>query len=199
MLRVIAGEARSVPLVTVEGSGTRPTTDRIKETLFNIIQSEVEGARVLDLFAGSGQIGIEALSRGAESAVFVENDRKCVDAINQNLKKTKLFDRATVLSGQIPSILKRLEREEPFDIAYIDPPYDMAERYEAALKALISYGLITENSVVICECVKEFDLAPIAEGCGFEIYRQKDYKTNRHYFLRSGENKNASGNISGEL
>ena len=96
-MRIIAGSARSLPLKTVPGMEVRPTTDRIKETLFNILNPELPGCRFLDLFAGSGQMGLEAVSRGAEAAVFVENSRKAAACIEDNIKFTKFTDRCTLL------------------------------------------------------------------------------------------------------
>ena len=100
-MRVIAGTARSLPLKTIEGLDTRPTTDRIKETLFNMLQSEILGSRFLDLFSGSGAIGIEALSRGAKEAVFVEHSKPCVACIKDNLKFTKLDEKAVVMEQDV--------------------------------------------------------------------------------------------------
>ena len=108
ILRVIAGTARSLPLKTVDGMDTRPTTDRIKETLFNMLQTDVYASRFLDLFAGSGAIGIEALSRGAKAAVFVEHSKQCVECIKDNLKFTKLSDKAVVMEQDVLSGISRL-------------------------------------------------------------------------------------------
>ncbi len=114
-MRVIAGSRRSLPLKTVEGLETRPTTDRIKETLFNILMPDISGARFLDLFAGSGGIGIEALSRGAASAVFVDNSRDAIRCINDNVKFTKFTDEAEVVRLDALSYVRAL-RKVDFDI-----------------------------------------------------------------------------------
>ena len=121
-MRVIAGTARSMPLKCIEGLDTRPTTDRIKETLFNMLQPEIPGCRFLDLFGGSGAIGIEALSRGADYAAFAENNRKAYDCIGDNLAFTKLADRARVFFMDALGALRVLEGEEPFDIIFLDRP-----------------------------------------------------------------------------
>ena len=113
-MRVIAGKARRLPLKTIEGLDTRPTTDRIKETLFNILQNDLYDIRFLDIFSGSGGIGIEALSRGAKEAVFVENDRAAVRCIQDNLKFTHLEQQATVLPFDVLAALARLEGQRPF-------------------------------------------------------------------------------------
>ena len=186
MLRVIAGEARSVPLVTVPGEATRPTTDRIKETLFNILQADILGCRFLDLFAGSGQMGIEALSRGGKYACFVESDVKASDCIEQNLKKTKLDDKALVLRGAIPSILKRLDSEEAFDIIFMDPPYAKLEMYKDALKAIREFNLCDENTVIVAEAALRDDFS-FAGDYGFDVYREKEYKSNKHIFMQLKE------------
>ena len=120
-MRVITGVARGRRLETLEGEDVRPTTDRIKEAVFSIIQFETEGRSFLDLFAGSGQMGIEALSRGAKSACFVDNSKKSVETIKRNLKATKLEKDAKVFSMDFMSFLSM--NSEPFDIAFIDPPY----------------------------------------------------------------------------
>ncbi len=120
-MRVITGMARGRKLAAPQGSDTRPTSDMAKEALFSIIQFEVEGALVLDLFAGSGQLGIEALSRGARSAVFVDASREANQIITQNLSHTKLSDRARVVMMDAAAFLKTVR--EPFDIALLDPPY----------------------------------------------------------------------------
>ena len=110
-MRVISGSARRIQLKTVEGLGTRPTTDRIKETLFNILQPELYRARFLDLFSGSGAIGIEALSRGCGMAVFVENNREAVACIRENLERTKLFQNAVVMQKDVFAAMDQLEKE----------------------------------------------------------------------------------------
>lgn len=186
MLRVIAGEARSVPLVTVEGEATRPTTDRIKETLFNILQSEIQDCRFLDLFSGCGQIGIEALSRGASFSCFVESDSKAASCIEQNLNKTKLSDKAMLLKGAIPSILRRLMDDEPFDIVFIDPPYAKKDCYKDALIGAKEFELITADSVIVCEADDRADFS-FVDDLGFEVYREKEYKNNKHVFMRLKE------------
>ena len=124
-MRVIAGSARHLILKTVEGMDTRPTTDRIKETLFNMLQYQLAGCSFLDLFAGSGAIGIEALSRGASMAVFVEDAPRALACIRENLETTHLKDRALVLAMDVMGALKRLEADgKAFDLIFMDPPYD---------------------------------------------------------------------------
>ena len=122
-MRVIAGSARSLPLKTIEGTDTRPTQDRIKETLFNMLQSDIPGCKFLDLYSGSGAIGIEALSRGAAKAVLVENSKKAVECIKDNLTFTKLADKADVMEMDVLSAINRLKGKDVFSIVYMDPPY----------------------------------------------------------------------------
>lgn len=123
MTRVIAGSAKGMTLKAPKGTVTRPTSDRVKESLFSIIGARVEGARVLDLFAGTGGLGIEALSRGARSAIFVEKDRAAIQCIRDNLTKTKLDDRSIVIrSGRLPD--RNRLGDEPLDIIFADPPYE---------------------------------------------------------------------------
>ena len=121
-MRVIAGTARSMPLKTIRGMDTRPTTDKIKETLFNILQTDVCGCRFLDLFSGSGAIAIEALSRGAAHAVLVEQNGKAAECIRENLIFTRTADRAEVYRCDVLTALRRLEGQKPFDIIFMDPP-----------------------------------------------------------------------------
>lgn len=181
-MRVIAGTAKRLPLKTVAGDRTRPTTDRIKETLFNMLQDQIYDSRFLDLFAGSGGIGIEALSRGARAAVFVEKDRQATGCILENLQFTKLSDRGELIQMDVMTALKRLLSVEPFDIVFVDPPYQEGlER--VILEFLSETSVITDDSLVIVEAAKEtgFDYL---EDLGFEIWKRKEYKTNAHMFLR---------------
>lgn len=181
-MRVIAGTRRSIPLITAEGLDTRPTTDRIKETLFNILQTEIEGARFLDLFAGSGQMGIEALSRGASYAVFVEQNKKCLDCIQKNLTKTKFLEDSKVIASSLPDCLKTLRNDEAFDIIFLDPPY--ASNLEpAVLQMIADQELATEDTTIIVEATLDRDFS-FVDTLPFEIVRTKEYKTNKHVFLR---------------
>lgn len=181
-MRVIAGTARSLPLKTIEGTDTRPTQDRIKETLFNILQSEISGCHFLDLYSGSGAIGIEALSRGAAKAVLVENSKAAAQCIRDNLKFTKLDDKADVMEMDVLSAINRLKGKDVFSIVYMDPPY--SHDYEKdVLTALQHSDIIDEYTTVIVEEKLDSDLE-YADECGFDIVRVKKYKTNKHLFLR---------------
>lgn len=180
-MRVISGSARSLPLKSVEGKNTRPTTDRIKETLFNMIAHLVAGCRFLDLFSGSGAIGIEALSRGAQEAVFVENHQKALACIRENLAFTRLADRARVLSKDVLAALRELEGEEAFTIIFLDPPYDQGYE-EQVLRALRASTLVDEDTLLIVEASLNTDFSYLDE-LGYRLIREKCYKTNRHLFL----------------
>ncbi|MCR5657563.1 MAG: 16S rRNA (guanine(966)-N(2))-methyltransferase RsmD [Butyrivibrio sp.] len=180
-MRVIAGEARRLKLVTPEGNDTRPTQDRIKETLFNMIQNDVPGSVFIDVFAGSGGIGIEALSRGAVRAYFIENNIKAVKCINQNIQTTKFEDRATVLKQDVLVGLKNI-REDVVDIIFVDPPYE-GGLYERTFALLSKLSYVTQYTMIIAECNLDMDLS-VFEDQGFEIVKEKRYKTNQHVFMK---------------
>ena len=179
-MRVIAGTARRLRLVTPEGNDTRPTQDRIKETLFNMIQNEVPGAVFLDLFAGSGGIGIEALSRGASKAYFIENSTAAYKCILQNLKTTHFEEDATVLKQDVVIGLRNIHEDEA-DIIFLDPPYH-EDLYERTLAQLGTMKYVTEHTMIIVESSADMDFS-FAEDYGFEVRREKEYKTNKHVFL----------------
>ena len=182
-MRVIAGKARRLQLVTVPGRDTRPTTDRIKETLFNMLQPYLPGARFLDLFAGSGGIGIEALSRGASHAVFVEQNRQAVSCIRQNLSHTHLEQEAEVYPMDVMRALVLLQSQGPFDLIFMDPPYGrMLER--TVLEQLSGSPLIHPGTLLIAEIATDTPLDWL-EQCGYRLEKLKTYKTNAHAFIRS--------------
>lgn len=187
-MRVIAGVARSLPLKSVPGLDTRPTTDRIKETLFNILQDEIYGCRFLDLFSGSGAIGIEALSRGASEAVFVENNKKAIVCIKENLDFTRLSDKAEVLSCDVLSGLHRLESGEPFQVVFMDPPYEQ-EWERKVLEELSESSCITDDTLIVIEAAKETSFEYLNE-LGYKLLKRKEYKTNTHIFIQRGEGAN---------
>ena len=179
-MRVIAGSARRLLLKTVEGMETRPTTDRIKETLFNMLQNDLYGARFLDLFAGSGAIGIEALSRGAKEAVFVDKGDGQISCIRDNLKTTHLEERARVMSADVTEAIRKLDREgKAFDFIFMDPPY----RMDLPKKVLGDTSLADEETLIIVEEALDTDFS-WAGALGYEIEKSKEYKTNKHVFLR---------------
>lgn len=181
-MRVIAGTARHLKLKTMEGMNTRPTTDRIKETLFNMLSFHVEGSCFLDLFSGSGGIGIEALSRGAKEAVFVENNRKAANCIRDNLKFTRLEERALLMEEDVMSALNFLEDQgKTFDYIFMDPPYGKLFEKQA-LCFLDHSSLCNENTTIIVESDFETDFGYL-DQTGFHVVREKIYKTNKHTFI----------------
>ena len=182
-MRVIAGKARRLPLISPEGKDTRPTTDRIKETLFNILQDDVPGCEFLDLFSGSGGIGIEALSRGARHATFVEFGKEALACIKTNLNKTKLVEQATVLPIEVTYAISKLGKQgRTFDIIYADPPYRKGFE-EKILSLLASSDIVQSGTLVIVESSLETIPDYIDENA-YEIVKIKEYKTNQHLFLR---------------
>lgn len=166
-MRVITGTARGRKLVTLEGEDVRPTTDKVKEALFSIIQFELEGRKVLDLFAGSGQLGIEAISRGAKSAVFVDLSRKSVEVIKENLKNTGLEKNAIVLNTD--SIAFSATRAENYDIAFLDPPYGTGLLQKAL--PLVA-DIMNEGGIIVCEAPYEEELPEKAGN----FAKAKEYK-----------------------
>ena len=144
-MRVITGSARGRRLKTPESYDIRPTTDNVKEAVFNILQFDIEGRRVLDLFAGTGQLGIEALSRGAAEAVFVDHDRASVQIVKENLKTCGL--NGTVISGDSLAYLKSCGK---FDVIFVDPPYDSG-LYEPVLNTINSVDILSEGGIMIVE------------------------------------------------
>lgn len=181
-MRVIAGKAKRMILKTSEGLDTRPTSDRIKETLFNMINNRLADCDFLDLFSGSGAIGIEALSRGANSAVFVENNRNAIDCIKSNLHNTNLKDRASVLTAEALSAIRTLEVSgKVFDIVFMDPPYN-CQHEQQVLHLLQNSNIIYCDTLIIVEASIETDFSYI-ENTNFQIIKSKEYKTNKHVFI----------------
>lgn len=180
-MRVIAGKARRLPLRTLSGRETRPTTDRIKETLFNILAPQLEGAYFLDLFAGSGQIGIEAVSRGSAYCVFVENNKKACEVIADNLAFTRLGDDCRLMNTDCMSALRQLEGSMQFDLIFMDPPY--ASGCEEQLLAYLAHSaLMKEETQIIIEADEHTDFSYV-QALGYTTVREKYYKTNKHIFL----------------
>ena len=180
-MRVIAGKARRIPLVTVKGMETRPTTDRTKETLFNMIAHGLCDCTFLDLFSGSGAIGIEAISRGVKKAVFVENNPNAIQCIMENLKKTQLADQAKVIREDVFSALRRLDGREKIDYVFMDPPYNHMLEKEV-LTYLAKSDLLEKDALIIVEASLATDFSYLEE-LGFLMIKQKKYKTNMHVFI----------------
>lgn len=181
-MRVIAGTRRSMPLKTPAGTDTRPTQDRTKETLFNVLQNDVYGSEFLDLFAGSGAIGIEALSRGAAHATMVENGRNAIACIKENLRFTRFIEDATLIEADVINALDRLRVHADFDIIFMDPPYEGGYE-EPVFRMLAGMPNVTEDTIIVLEASLKLDL-DFLERTGFTVYKIKSYKTNRHIFIR---------------
>lgn len=181
-MRVIAGTAKRLQLKTVKGDNTRPTTDRIKETLFNMLQNDIEECRFLDLFSGSGAIGIEALSRGAKEAVFVENNKEAINCIKENLIFTKLVNSGIVMSYDVMTAISMLEgRNAKFDIVFMDPPYNK-EIEKEVLDRLKQSEIIDSDTMIIVEASLNTSFSYLRD-MGYELFKEKKYKTNKHMFI----------------
>ena len=180
MMRVIAGSAKGRRLVTPEGMNTRPTTDMLKEALFGMIQFDVPEAEFLDLFAGSGGIGIEALSRGAVSLDAVEQDAKALNCIRTNLKTVGFTEKAKVWPMSVERALQQFAQQgRRFDMIFMDPPY--LRGWEEKVAALISeYGLLKPDGVLIVESSSE----TIVRVSGLDVVKEKVYKTTRFTFMQ---------------
>ena len=177
-MRVIAGSARGRKLAAPDGMSVRPTADRMKENLFNILAPYIPGARFLDLFSGSGAIGIEALSRGAESAVFVDKD--CALLI-QNLASTGFTEKAAVIKDDFAAAITRLrEKRLEFDVIFMDPPYYKGLVPPAA-KLIMDYGLLCANGVLAAELAPDEERPPIRD---LFLYKVKRYASSAFYFYR---------------
>ncbi len=180
-MRVITGTARGRKLVTPEGLDTRPTADKVKESIFSIIQFDIPGANVLDLFAGSGQMGIEALSRGAAGATFVDSAKLSITAVKQNLDATGFIDKAKVYPMEAKTYL--LSAADRYDIAFLDPPYHHG-LVEAVLPGVAK--LMRENSIIVCETQADEKLPESVEN--FTL--RKTYRYGRilvHVYKNEGD------------
>lgn len=185
-MRVIAGSRKSLRLITPEGLDTRPTQDRIKETLFNIIQNEVPESIFVDLFSGSGGIGIEALSRGAKKAYLVDQSKECEKCILKNLNTTRFTQEAVFLKQDVFFALNSSIREHA-DIIFMDPPYHMGYEKQV-LSVLAGNGRIAdENTLIIIEAALGTDFSYL-EDMSYRIVKQKQYKTNQHLFVKKRGN-----------
>ena len=175
MMRIITGRARGIQLVTLEGDMTRPTSERAKMAIFSSLQFELEGRRVLDLFAGSGQMGLEAVSRGASHAVLVDQSKDAVKVIQKNAEKTRLSEDCTVICSDFAEFLRQRRGKEPFDMVFIDPPYAM-RACKAAVEALLENRLLKPHGIIVLESAEPDPLGvgtPLAEK--FEVVKSARY------------------------
>ena len=173
-MRIITGSAKGIRLKTLEGDKTRPTAERVKEAVFSMIQMDIEGRRVLDLFSGSGQMALEALSRGAASAVMVDQNKDAIRIMEENALKTKLFPQCKVWRSDYMDYIRR-NHGESFDIVFLDPPY-AAGLYRPALQALLQYKLLKPTSMIICESGESeiFDGDEALAAC-FDVVKSSRY------------------------
>lgn len=180
-MRVIAGSARSIVLNAPKGLNTRPTVDKYKETLFNCLQPYIGNSIFVDLFSGSGAIGIEALSRGAERCYFADNNIEANKCIKDNLHKTKLEDKAFVFKEDVMFFVKAHLNEIP-DVIFLDPPFkDHLEK--EVIPLLDREGKISDDTIIVVECDNDYDFDFLNE-LNLEIFKIKEYKTNSHVFIR---------------
>lgn len=183
-MRVISGKCRGTHLLAPEGMETRPTTDRIKETLFNMIAFDLPECEFLDLFSGSGGIGIESLSRGAKRAVFVDQGKKPLTCIKANLEKTRLNQDAEVMGMNVLDAVKTLgRRKEKFDIIFMDPPYAL-EGIDEIIATIANQELLHENGYIILERSSANSIVKLPDN--LVLWKEKKYKTTTLSFIKRG-------------
>ncbi len=181
MMRIITGSARGTKLVTLEGEETRPTLERTKEAMFSSIQFDVEGRFVLDLFAGSGQLGLEALSRGAEKAVLCDINPEAVDVIRQNALKTHLYKKCSILKYDYTEYIRAAAiSKHKFDLVFLDPPYGTL-LLENALELLSTFGVLAPHAIIIAES----NMSGILNDRLSKTYiLEKEYRAGKTYFFK---------------
>lgn len=181
-MRIISGKARGTKLYTLDGTATRPTLDRVKESLFNIIQNDIEDSTVLDLFSGSGAIGLEFLSRGAKRAVLCDSSKDAIKIIKQNVQKTHFEEKVEVYNMEFTKLVERLQNQK-FDIIYIDPPY-ATDFIKISLEKIIEYELVNENTKIIVETDDETRILNQIEKIDVEITDKRKYGRATIIFLK---------------
>ena len=181
-MRIISGKARGTKLYTLDGTATRPTLDRVKESLFNIIQNDIEDSTVLDLFSGSGAIGLEFLSRGAKRTVLCDNSKDAIKIIKQNVQKTHFEEKVEVYNMEFTKLVERLQNQK-FDIIYIDPPY-ATDFIKISLEKIIEYELVNENTKIIVETDDETRILNQIEKMDVEITDKRKYGRATIIFLK---------------
>ncbi len=181
-MRIISGKARGTKLYTLDGTATRPTLDRVKESLFNIIQNDIEDSTVLDLFSGSGAIGLEFLSRGAKRTVLCDSSKDAIKIIKQNVQKTHFEEKVEVYNMEFTKLVERLQNQK-FDIIYIDPPY-ATDFIKISLEKIIEYELVNENTKIIVETDDETRILNQIEKMDVEITDKRKYGRATIIFLK---------------
>ncbi len=187
MVRIITGSAKGKKLVTLEGDATRPTSDRIKGAMFSSIQFDIEDRRVLDLFAGSGQLGLEALSRGAESVTFVDSERDAMEIVKRNAKALGFFDKCRYSVADFRNYIRKASGRDKFDLVFIDPPYAMQCCVDAMVR-LADAELIIPGAIIVCESGEEqIDVSDERLMC-FDTVKSTSYgkKTALNIFIYRG-------------
>lgn len=184
-MRIISGFARGTKLYTLEGETTRPTLDRVKESLFNIIQNEIPNSTFLDLFSGSGAIGLEAASRGAKKAILCDKSKEAINIINKNIQKTHLKDKVEFYNLNYETLLGSYIKEK-IDIVYIDPPYD-SDFATKSVELIIKHKLIDEKSKIIIETDNEQRILDKLKNLQVEIIDKRKYGRAVLIFLKTGK------------
>ena len=185
-MRVISGTARGKKLNSLEGIKTRPTLDRVKESIFNILQFNLRESEVLDLFSGSGALAIEALSRGAKRAVLCDNSYDAIQIINKNLKETKLEEKAKVINKDYTHAMKDLSEEsKKFDIIFLDPPYKSNYIIEA-IENIIKLDLLKNDGIIVAETDDKSKIEEIKNIKEIEVYDERKYGIVLIIFIRKG-------------
>ncbi len=174
MMRIITGSAKGKRLLTLEGDATRPTSERIKGAVFSSIQFDIEGRRVLDLFAGSGQMGLEAMSRGADRATFIDLSRDAMEIIKKNAQNTGFFDRSHFLVSDFRNYIRKAAGREKYDLVFVDPPYSMACCAES-LRLLKKSSLIIPGAIIVLEMGEENIDLTSSELADFEVIKSEQY------------------------
>ena len=174
MMRIITGKAKGKKLFTLEGEATRPTSERIKGAIFSAIQFDIEGRRALDLFAGSGQMGLEALSRGAVSATFIDSSRDAMEIVKKNARATNLSDESKFIVSDGANYIRKAQGRDQYDLVFIDPPYAM-NLCKKSVEALLRYDALADGAIVVLESGDEeinLDSPPYSK---FEVVKSTSY------------------------
>ena len=172
-MRIISGKARGTKLYTLEGENTRPTLDRVKESIFNILQNQIEGSKILDLFAGSGAIGLEFLSRGADKAILCDKSKDAINIIKKNVEKTHMEQKTQIFNADFENCLEKVKNEQ-FDIIYLDPPYE-TDYILKSLKKILQLNITKEKSLIIIETDDEKRIEKQIENIDVKIVDKRKY------------------------
>lgn len=181
-MRIISGKAKGTKLYTLEGENTRPTLDRVKESIFNILQNDIEDANVLDLFAGSGAIGLEFLSRGAKKAVLCDKSKEAIEIIKKNIEKTHMESKSEVLNVDYETCLQKVKNQH-FDIIYLDPPY-ITDYIVKSLTKIIDFGIINNEGIIIIETDDEKRILEGIKNIEVQIVDKRRYGRATIIFLK---------------